>query len=68
MGRLWYNSALQQVSAAHTLDFELLGLDGFDEASLRFLTTVPDRCEIVLQWKGLRWGSFFLVPQTEFTM
>lgn len=47
---LMYNCALQQVSAVGQNDFELLGLDGFDEKSLRHLTEVHDRVEVVMQW------------------
>jgi putative membrane protein len=47
---LMYNCALQQVSAVGQNDFEMLGLDGFDEQSLQYLTQVHDRVEVVMQW------------------
>jgi len=47
---LLHGSALMQVSQSSTNHFELIGLDGFDEHSLRFLQTCPDKCEVALAW------------------
>jgi hypothetical protein len=47
---LLFGCALTQLSSMETNRFELLNLDGFDGASLRFLQQCPDKCEVTLQW------------------
>lgn len=47
---LTYGCALRQVSHMSSNVFELINLEGFDEESLAFLETCPDKCEVTLQW------------------
>lgn len=47
---LLYGCALRQVSHMKHNNFELINLEGFDEDSLSFLETCPDKCEVALQW------------------
>lgn len=47
---LLYGCALQQVSTQEEVKFEIIAVDGLEEFSLDFLQSVPDRCEVVLQW------------------
>jgi len=47
---LLYGCALTQVSHMKVNNFELIGLDGMDVQSVRYLQTCHDPCEIALQW------------------
>merc|ERR1719424_1176708 len=50
MFSLLYGCALTQVSVMEENTFELVGLEGLDVESVRFLETCEDKCEIALQW------------------
>jgi len=47
---LLYCTALQQVASVDDGQFEVLDYSEIDEASLRFLSSARDRCEVVMQW------------------
>jgi len=47
---LMYCTALEQVSTVKDQEYDLLDISDFDVASLEYLNTAHDRCEVCLQW------------------
>jgi len=47
---LLYCTALQQVASVDDAQFEVLDQSGIEKASLVYLSSARDRCEVVMQW------------------
>lgn len=50
LASLLYCTALQQIAVLEDEHFEVLDLEGFDEAKLRLLADCPEKTLIILQW------------------
>jgi len=47
---LLYCTALQQIAVLSDEAFEVIDVDGIDEASLVYLSNTPEKCLVLLQW------------------